>query len=490
MLFDAHFDALMRHGLEDFEAPALALAVVKDDQVIFARGYGVRTLGGSQPVDERSLFAIASISKSSVPTCLAMLVDEGRLGWDDPVAELLPGFRLYDDFATRHMRLRDLLIHNSGLGEVSGGTIWYGSDFSREEVIRRLRYVRPVSSFRSQYAYQNTMYLVAGQVIQAVSGLSWDDFLEQRVFAPLGMLDSTSRMAVLRERANVATPHALIHGEVAAIPYRSHDNVGPAAAVNTNAWELAQYARLHLGQGAYAGQQLIRPATARELHTPQMTARRAWSPWMGRMVPHFFSYGLGWFLQDYLGRKVVWHSGGVDGMRSLLTLIPEENLGVVALCNHECALTYAASYTIIDAFLGAEPEDWFGRAAKAGREFQLLQSVERHKVAAGRVRGTHPALPLEGYAGRYFDPLVDDLPVTLEDGRLVLRFSHTPGFTADLEHWHYDTFRLVWRDAYIPDGLVTFRFNSHGRVEGLKFDQPNLLDVDFSELDVTRAGDW
>jgi CubicO group peptidase (beta-lactamase class C family) len=488
MIFNEKFDATILQALDGYEVPGLAVSVVKDDRVIFSRGYGVKTLGGSDPVDEGTLFAIASISKSTTATCLAILVGEGRLRWEDRVLDYLPDFQLMDAYATREMRVRDLLIHVSGLDEVSGGTIWYGSDFSREEVVRRLRYIHPVVSFRGAYAYQNVMYLMAGQVIKAITGQTWDEFLEERVFHPLGMSDTTSHMEVLATRSNVATPHARVQGAVRAIPYRNHDNVGPAASVNTSAWELAQYARLHLGNGAFGKQRIIAPQAAAELYHPQVVTTRSWPDWMAPVRPHVINYGLGWFLQEYCGRKVVYHSGGVDGMRSLLTLLPEENLGIVVLTNQEARLTYPVTYTIVDSYLGNPAVDYFSAGLQATQADRQAQAAARQQVLDSRVPGTHPALPLEQYAGRYTHPAVDDLPITLEDGRLVLRFSHNPAFVADLEHWHYDTFRLVWRDPYIPEGLLTFRLNSRGQVESFQFDQPNLLDVDFKELgSVKRA---
>jgi CubicO group peptidase (beta-lactamase class C family) len=481
------FENSIVNAMRDFHVPGLSLAVVKDDRVLFVRGFGVRTLGDSTPVNEHTTFAIASISKSFTSTALAMLVSEGRMNWDDPVTRYLPGFRLFDDFASREMRVRDLLIHNSGLHEVSGGTIWYGSDFSREEVVYRLRYLRPTSSFRSSYAYQNVMYLAAGQVLRSITGMEWDEFIQTRIFDPLGMADSAPNLDRARARPNMATPYSQVpyasNGSICAIPYRNHDNVGPAASIHASAWDLAQYLRLHLNNGVFENQVLFSPQAGNELHASQIVIPADPSPALGlKAAPRFTTYGLGWRIQDYHGRKLVQHAGGVDGMRTLVTMLPEERLGVVALSNMEVPLTYPVTFTLLDSLLGEPEIKWVDGYSQMMAETRQKRAAAEEERAAARQPAAKPLLPLEAYAGQYTSALVDAVNVTLESGRLVLRFQHTPAFTADLDPWHYNTFRLTWRDPYIPWGWVTFDQDARGRVERMKFDQPNLLDVDFREL--------
>lgn len=479
---------LAERALAEFEVPGLALAVVKNGEIITARGYGLRRLGAPDPVDEHSLFGIASISKTFTATLLAMLVDEGRLQWDDPVQCYLPDFQLADPFASREMRVRDLLIHNSGLSEVSGGTIWYGSDLSRAEVVRRLRYLPPAASFRSRFAYQNVTFLAAGLIAQAAAGQNWDDQICERFFSPLGMSRSTTNIPELMLRDNIAQPHARIGGQVREVPIRSHDNVGPAASINTSAYELAQYALLHLAGGVYDGQRLFSTERAAEMWSAQTPIPiEEPHPALQGLKPRFYAYGLGWYLRDYRNRLVVYHSGGVDGYRTLLTLLPEENLGVIVLSNQETPITHALTYAVIDHELGVQGVDWIAAFAAADADWRRERETNEQERMSNRAAHTRPSLPLERYAGSYVDPLVDEVTVTLEDGGLVLRFQHTPAFTADLSHWHYDTFRLHWRDPYIPDGLVAFTLDSQGQVSRLELDQPNLLDVDFSELRLVRS---
>jgi CubicO group peptidase (beta-lactamase class C family) len=313
---------MIHDALQAFEVPGLAIAVVQRDAVTFAQGYGTRTRGDDAPVDEDTLFAVGSISKSFTATALDMLVDDGKFGWDERVQQHLPWFAMHDPYVTREITVRDLLTHRVGLRSVSGGTVWYGSSYDQIEVVRRMRYLAPVSSFRAQFAYQNITYAAAGEIAAAVSGQSWDQFVRERVFAPLGMTRSITAMAELAQRTNVATPHAHVAGTTAPVPHRNYDNVGPAASIYSSARDMAQYLRLHLAYGSFDGQQLIAPATAHEMHAPQMVIPiEPWPAALAALKPTWYTYGLGWFVRDYGGRKLVQHAGGVDGMVALATML-------------------------------------------------------------------------------------------------------------------------------------------------------------------------
>ena len=260
-------DAAVERALRDWEMPGLALAIVKDDAVVLSRGYGVRELGQPTPVDERTVFAIGSVTKAFTAAALGMLVDEGKVGWDDPVTEHLPDFQLYDPYVTREITLRDLLTHRSGLPR--GDLIWIGSDFDRAEILRRLRYLPPRWSFRSHYGYQNVLYLAAGQVVAAVTGRSWDEFVRERIFAPLGMTNSSTSVTALADAANVATPHADVDGRIRPVPYRNIDCIAPAGAINSNVAEMTQWIRTAAGRWSCAGaNRFLSAATMTELFTP------------------------------------------------------------------------------------------------------------------------------------------------------------------------------------------------------------------------------
>jgi CubicO group peptidase (beta-lactamase class C family) len=488
----AGFDAYVHDALREWNVPGLAVSVVKDGKVVLSKGYGVRKVGEPAPVDAHTLFSIGSISKSFTALALGMLVEEGKLSWDDPVTQHLPYFQLHDPYVTRELTVRDLLTHRSGLPDVSGGILWYGSDYSREEVLRRLRHIPPASSFRATYAYQNVMYMAAGEVVRAVSGKSWEDFTRERIFAPLGMRESSSLFRDLKKSKNLALPHVRIDGRPVAIAYRDSDALGPAGSIVSSVQDMSRYMQLLLGAGTLDGRKLYGEQVARELFASQMvvpftpTAR----PELRPLDPHFRAYGLGWFLRDYRGRKVVSHTGGMDGMSAVVMLVPEENLGITVLSHQDGALYNALAFRLLAAYLGAPETDWAGVLLKYRTQGEQQAKEAEAALVAARVPGAKPSLPLERYAGTYRDRMYGDLSIAQEKGGLVLRFSRSPSFTADLVPWQYDTFRLHWRDPMgFPKGFVTFSLDAKGHIKGFDFDQPKLLDVNFDELRVERVPD-
>lgn len=484
------FDDYVNTALRDWNVPGLAVSVVKDGKVVFSKGYGVRKVGESAPVDAHTLLSIGSISKSFTAVALGMLVDEGKLSWDDPVTHYLPYFQLHDPYVTRELTIRDLLVHRSGLPEVSGGILWYGADYSREEVLKRLRYIKPVSSFRSTFAYQNVMYMAAGEVIRAITGKTWDDFIRERIFTPLGMKESNSLYRDLKKSKNLALPHVRIDGKPVAITYRDSDALGPAGSIVSNAHDMARYMQLLLAEGNLDGKKLYGEKVARELFTPQMLVphRPSSHPVLKARNTRFSAYGLGWFLREYRGRTLVSHTGGMDGMAAVVMLVPEEKLGITVLSHQDGGIFNAMAFRVLDAFLGAPPIDWAGVVLKFRAEGEQKEKESEAALVAARVQGTKPSLELGRYAGSYRDRMYGDLSIAQENGRLVLRFSHSPSFTADLEHWQYDTFRIHWRDPMkFPKGFLTFSLDAKGKLKGFAFDQPSLLDVHFNELTVERV---
>ncbi|HWS89892.1 MAG TPA: serine hydrolase [Pyrinomonadaceae bacterium] len=475
---------------QEWKVPGFSVAVVKDDKVVFVKGYGVRELGKPEPVDGDTLFAVASNTKAFTSAALATLVDEGKLKWDDPVTKYLPYFQLYDPYATREMTVRDLLSHRSGLATFGGDLLWYETTYSREEIIRRVRFLKPVYGFRSRYGYQNIMFLAAGEIVPAVTGKSWDDYVRERFFAPLGMNRTVTTLRQLTSSQNVAAPHNETDGRVKVVKYSNVDSAGGAAAINSSAAEMAEWVRLQLGRGTYQGRKIFSAAASREMWTPHTVvggvgeAAERFNP-----TVHFNLYGLGWALSDYRGRKVVTHSGGLDGMTSRVALLPEENLGVVVLTNSETPLQAFLYYKVFDVFLGAPARDWsadFMARAKAARE---RAEAEAKRAEESRVPGTKPSLPLSAYAGTYGGQMYGDAKVTEEGGRLVVRLLPSPAYVGDLEHWHFDTFRIKWRESVVypyPRGWVTFQLDAQGKVSEMKIDVPNP-DFDFKELEFKRS---
>lgn len=461
------FDDYVNRAIKDWDVPGAAIAVVKDDKIVFAKGYGVREIGKPDKVDERTIFAIGSSSKAFTAAAIAMLVDEGKLKWDDPATKYLPSFQVYDPVVTREMTVRDLLTHRVGLER--GDSLWYATEYNRSDVLNRIRYLKPSSSLRSKFGYQNIMYLAAGQILPSVTGKEWDDFVRERIFTPLGMTASSTSISPLAGANDVAAPHSKFDDKVTAIPYRKIDNIGPAGSINSNVVDMAQWVRLQLGNGTFQGKQLISPAAVKEMHTPQTIIRLEGT--MEKLYPeaHFLSYGMGWFLSDYRGRKMVEHGGSIDGMRALVAMLPEEKLGVVILTNLSgTILSVPLSYRIFDAYLGAQPRDWSAEMLKTMKTLQEQSKAAAAKIEAERVKDTKPSLALEKYAGDYQNEMYGDAKIVVENGRLKLL--RGANFTGDLEHWNYDTFRVTWRDRQQGKGFVSFRLNSQGKVETMNLE--------------------
>jgi CubicO group peptidase (beta-lactamase class C family) len=461
------FDAYVVRGLAALRTPGAAIAVVRDGRVVFAKGYGVRALSDTGRVDAHTLFQIASNTKAFTSAALAILADEGKLAWDDPVTRFLPGFALYDPYVTRELTVRDLVTHRSGLGLGAGDLLWFHSTYSRPEITYRIRFAKPASSFRSAYAYDNVLYIVAGEIVPAVAGLTWDDFVTRRIFAPLGMTETGTTIAYFTSSHNAAAPHAVERGTLQIVPVDSVDNTAPAGGIVSNVTDLAKWLICRLDSGRYAGGRLFSERQAREMWSGQTILPIADpQPPLGALRPSFAEYGLGWRLRDYRGRKLVTHTGGLAGMSSQITLVPAERLGIVILTNSESDLMAALSYRLLDDFLGADPRtDWvaaFLRAAQLDRA-QADSTVRANRAARDSL--SSPSLSLERYAGRYHDELYGDAAIALEGGHLVLRFGRSPAFVGDLEHWQYDTFIARWRAAHLEDAYVAFSLNPDGSID-------------------------
>jgi CubicO group peptidase (beta-lactamase class C family) len=332
------------------------------------------------------------------------------------------------------------------------------------------------------------MYLVAGQIIEALTSQSWDDFVRERIFKPLGMSASTTTIPNLQHNPNVVTPHAVFGGVLQQVAHRNYENVGPAASIYSSVAELAQLMRLFLNAGTVDDVQLVDAARIAELWSAQMVITiETPHQELAMLTPQFYAYALGWFVRDYRGHKLITHSGGVDGMTALVTMVPNAGLGIVVLLNSESPLIGPITYRLLDHYLGLPHTDLLpSYHAVYEKRKTKLQAAEQQRTAA-RVPNTSPSLPLADYAGTYHDQLYGDAAVRQEGGHLVLEFSATPSFTGDLTHWHYDTFLITWRDPVIPSGLASFPLNAEGRVAAMEFAQPKLLDVDFEELHFRRV---
>ncbi|MFW5951593.1 MAG: serine hydrolase, partial [Gemmatimonadota bacterium] len=481
-------DRYIAEAREAWEVPGLAVAIVKGDEVVFARGYGVRDLRTGGEVDEHTLFAIASNTKAFTAAALAILVDEGELSWDDRVREHLPWFRLYDPYVTEDLRIRDLLSHRSGLGTFSGDLLWYGTHYDAEEVVRRARHVPQANPFRGGYGYSNLMFIAAGEVVRAVSGEPWDAFVRRRILEPLGMERTVLSTDSLVSRANVATPHGPWEGEVVAFPWYNWDAMGAAGGIISSVAEMAEWLELQLDRGVLApGDTLFSPRRSWEMwtvHTPL-----AVSPGYQELYPttHFRGYGLGWSLNDYKGRKVVSHGGGYDGMFSRVVLVPEEELGAVVLTNSMTGVTTAITNRVLDLYLGGDQRDWSELLRERAERADAREAARRAEVVERTIEGTDPSLPLDAYTGTYGGAMYGEAEVTREDGGLVLRLLPNPDLVADLEHLQLDTWVIEWRRPFpwFGKGVAQFLTNPAGEVVELKLDVPNQ-DLWFHELELIR----
>jgi len=457
------FDDLVARAMKDWRVPGLAMAVAKDGKIVIERGYGVRQLGQPAPVDSHTLFAIGSTTKAMTAALVGMLVDDKLLDWDDPVVKHLPWFQLKDPAVTRELTVRDLLTHRGGLGNAD--YLWYGQSNSTEEILKRVRLIEPAYSVRSNFIYQNIMYAAAGAVIEAAGHKPWAETIRLRIFEPLGMRDSIATAATLKAHSNVAAPHDIVGGQVRVIENMSVDPVASAGAVWSSVSDMARWMQFLLDGGRIGGsggKRLIGEATFAELFKPQTIAPFDMYPTTSVVKPHWMTYGLGWFQQDYRGRAVDFHTGSIDGMIAIHGLMRDDRLGVYVLANLDHAeLRHALMYTVFDRFTGAPERDWSGELLKLYTGIRRQADETRAKEDAKRVRGTTPSLPLAQYAGTYSDPLRGDVEVTLIDGGLRLRYG--PGFVGPLEHWHYNTFRAKWTAEWHAPALVTFALNAEGK---------------------------
>lgn len=464
-------DAYAARAAREWRAPGLAIAVVKDGRVVFAKGYGVRELGGAAPVDTQTLFAIGSTTKAMTAMALAMLVDEGKVAWDDPVAKYLPDFQLYDPYVTRELTVRDLLTHRAGLPNAD--YLWYGVDNPSDEILRRMRLVRPAYSLRSGFIYQNVMYAVAGRVVAAASGMPWADFLRTRIFTPLGMTRTVASLAEASRALNVAAPHYLLDDTVRVISNAAVDAVAPAGAVWSSVADMAKWMRFVLDSGRVDGRVLVKPATFAEVVHPQtMVPASEFYPTARLTHPHWQTYGFGWFQQDYNGRKLDFHTGSIDGMVAIVGLLLDERAGVYVLSNLDhMEARHALMLKSLDLYAGGPSRDWSAEMQKLYGDLRARAVAARKAADARRIAGTKPSLPAAAYAGTYSDSLYGTATVTMEDGALRL---HSGTLAATLEHWQYDTFRARWDHRWHGSSTVTFTIGADGRPSRLELDGTTL----------------
>lgn len=465
--FDS-LDTYIQKAVNDFEVPGFAVGVVKDGEVVFAKAYGRLNAHEETPVNEHSVFGIASCSKAFTAACMAILVDEGKLAWDDKVIDHYPGFKLYDPFITRELTIRDLLSHRAGYQTFDGDLLWYGSDYSREEVIQRFAARQQSYSMRSQFGYSNIMFIAAGQVILNVTGRSWDDFVKEKIFDPLGMQHSSTTNRGFEGTQNVAYPH--VNGK--ALSFENYDNSGPAASINTSVSDLLLWVQLMLNKGQLGDRAIFSSTQYYQLVSPHTIINAGKAETIHQT--HFSNYGMGWFMYDYQGRKIIHHGGGLPGFHSKVVFIPEEQLGFVILSNQLSGLVPAIERQLRDVLLGVEGKDWASLILENVEKNKLSDQEEKEAKAASRITGTTPSLTLEKYVGTYEDSMYGKAQIQLIDGQLSLTLLPARElFTATMNHWHYDTFQFQFNDPFLPEGWLSFVLDGNAEPDYFTIDLPN-----------------
>ncbi len=472
-------DEYIGKSVKDFGLTGLSIAIVQKDKVVFTRAYGFADKSKADVLETRDLFNIASCTKAFTAAAIANLVHEGKLKWADPVTDYVPGFAVSDPCITAMTTIEDLLTHRTGLGTFYGDELWYQTDYSPEEIISRMRYLPLKNQFRNQFGYQNNMYIIAGEVIEKVSGLKWSDYIENNFLFPLSMNQSRTSSVFLDPDQAVAMPH--LYGKVQAI-YEFAPN--PAASMYSSVEDLSNWIRMLLGEGSFEGKQVLAADVVRQMFAGRTTMPVY--PFHESQGTHFRSYALGWFLFDYGGRKIVEHDGGMPGYISKVCLVPEEELGFTILTNDMTGLPDALRNRILDSFLGKEQKDW-------AKEYLAYQQADEQQKKADteqrrnlRVSGTHPSWDPKEFAGTYIDKMYGNAKVNLENGKLFLRLVPAgDAFTSEMEHWHFDTWRIKFKDEFLPEGFVTFDFTSNGKPAGFKIDLPNP-DFHFFNLNFRR----
>ncbi|MFC4527524.1 serine hydrolase [Dyella halodurans] len=480
------FGAYVDSARKQFDVPGIAVAIVKDGQVVLEQGFGVRELGKPEAVDARTLFAIASNTKAFTAAALQMLAEEGKLNMDDRVIDHLPWFQMSDPYVTREMRVRDLLAHRSGLGLGAGDLLyWPSTSYSTREVVERLRHVPLATSFRSTYAYDNILFAVATLVIEQASGQRYADFIRERIFKPVGMDEALIDMTYLKPGMNVAMGHAKFNfTELKPVPPMAWTNNPGAGGIYASVHDLAKWMNVQLAGGMLPnGQRLFSEDSQKQMWsmlTPMKISQPP-VPELNESRPNFAGYGEGWFLSDYRGQRLVWHTGGWPGMVSRVTLVPELKLGVVVLTNQESAAAFnAVTYRVLDAYLGKDKKDWVAAYAASVKksEGNADDSWKQHQAA--RDPGSKPSLPLANYAGTYRDPWYGDIVVSKEGGKLRLRFSRTAQLVGTMEPWQHDTFIVRWDDRSLnADAFVSYTLDADGKVREVRM-QPVSPLTDFS----------
>jgi len=482
-------DAYLQKTYEEWELPGMALGIVKDGELIFSKGYGTITEGTAQTPNKHTNYAIASNSKAFTTTVIAMLVEEGMLDWDDPVQDYLPYFEIYDSYLSKLVTIEDLLTHRVGLGTFSGDVMWYDSNLTTEEVVRRAKYIPQAFSFRDGFGYSNVMYVTAGAVIEKVTGKTWGENVKERILEPLNMNRTVSQLSDLGKLSNVATPHATVNGDNQIIRWENWDQVASTGGLMSNIDDLAKWLDFQMSNGIVAGDTLLTEASRNRLWSIHNSFPVNDQMKADEMLADFRGYGSGYVLSEYKNHFHVSHTGGFGGMLTEISMLPNERLGIIFLSNDTESPLRSVSRFVMDQFI--DPDDDTDHTTEHRQRFLEWKNGDTRvsDLKQKRIKNSKPSFSLAQYAGDYYSDLYGgNLMVNQEDGKLKLYFEHQPNLTATLHHWHYDTFEVRWDQTqpWFNFGLVQFLTNTEHEITGLEFNIPND-DFFFEELKPYRV---
>lgn len=465
------FDKVVEQVMQEWKVPGIAVAIVKDGKVVYAQGYGYRDVKGQLKVTPDTLFAIGSCSKAFTAAALGLLVDEKKLQWDETVRTHLPELRLYDDYATARIRVRDLVSHQSGLPRHD--LVWYGSPLPRQELFDRLRYLEPSAPLNAKYQYNNLMFMTAGVLLERIAGTAWEEFVRQRIFAPLGMKTSNTSVTALQKAADYSLPYGEEKGEVKAIPFRNIDEIGPAGSINSSVNEMTNWLLLQMNKGKVGDRQIISESSLLETQTPQIVAGGD----LKYDESFYASYAMGWGVYVYRGHHILRHGGGIDGFTSNVTLLPKDNLGIVVLTNSGSPASGLIANVAVDRLLGLSEVPHVQRVKEAEAKGKEAAAKAQADEEAKRKKDTKPTLALSEYVGQFIHPAYQTLTIT-RDGEQLKGNLHGLPFT--LKHHHYDVFMST--DGTFNRTKVSFLMNKAGELDRVAI----LLEPGVKEIVFTR----
>ncbi|MDZ4756532.1 MAG: serine hydrolase [Bacteroidota bacterium] len=492
-LTNAEVDELVEKTLKTFDVPGISVGIIKDGKIIHAKGYGVRSLNTGQKVDENTLFGIASNSKAYTAAALAMLVDEKRIKWDDKVTDYIPEFKMYNPYVTEEFTIRDLLTHRSGLGLGAGDLMmWPDSNIAtKADIIHGLQYLKPVSSYRTKYDYNNNLYIIAGEVVARVSNMSWENFIEQRIMKPLGMTSSAASLSRLKNKNNLAAPHCFVDGKLQQITLGWSETANAAGGICSNITDLSKWVMMQLNNGKYGeNHQLFSDAAQQEMWACQTILS---VPKVTPYNTHFSCYGLGWGISDVRGFKQVSHTGGLAGIVTQVTLIPELNLGIIVLTNQQVGAAFTAiTNNIKDGYLGMPKKDriteYHDRVVKREAEAKHIVDSIWMKIMQEAMKA--PGIERLKPTGVYNDLWFGDIIISEQNGKLHFESKKSPRLTGELYYYNSSTFVVKWNDRSLDaDAFVVFSFDKTGKAIGMRMEaiSPSTdFSFDFQDLEFKR----